>query len=171
MESQNPDEKLAGASEHDAGATAYPRPRRRSFPDPLGLFEGLKRDVERVGAALGASPLTTSGTEVAQEITRAEAANPVEVTLPPVPPEFNSDMTSLLERKRQEWLAAGACPCLVRMGLDQAVTGAQGMARRMELFAREVDKPAVMQDYIDNVADAWVRAMAEIDEERRGDAL
>jgi hypothetical protein len=76
-----------------------------------------------------------------------------------------------LERKRQEWLAEGVRPNLVRMGLDQAVSGAQGMARRMELFAREVDKPAVMQDYIDNVADAWVRAMAEIDEKRRGDAL
>ncbi len=169
MESQSPDEKLAGASEHDAGATAQPRPRRRGFPDPLGLFEGLKRDVERVGAALGAPPLTMP--KVAQEVARAEAANPVEVAMPPVPPEFNSDMTALLKRKRQEWLAAGVCPCLVRMGLDQAVTGAQGMARRMELFAREVDKPAVMQDYIDNVADAWVRAMADSDKARRGDAL
>ncbi len=169
MESQNPDEKLAGASGHDAGATAQPRPRRRSFLDPLGLFEGLKRDVERVGTAFGAPPLTMP--KVAQEVTRAEAANPVEVALPPVPPEFNSDMTSLLERKRQEWLAAGACPCLVRMGLDQAVIGAQGMARRMNLFARDVNKPAVMQGYIDNVADAWVRAMAKIEEERRGNAL
>jgi len=41
----------------------------------------------------------------------------------------------------------------------------------MELFAREVDKPAVMQDYIDNVADAWVRAMANSDKARRGNAL
>jgi hypothetical protein len=37
--------------------------------------------------------------------------------------------------------------------------------------AYEVDKPAVMQDYIENVADAWVLAMAEIGEERPGDAL
>ena len=167
MESQNPDEKLAGTTEGNAGEGEQTRPSRPSLMDPLGLFEGLKQDVERVGTALRRSPPPEA--EVAQEA-RAEAANPVEVPLPPVPPEFNSEMTALLERKREEWLAAGACPCLVRMGLDQAVSGAQGMARRMEMFARDVNKPAVMQDYIDNVADAWVRAMAEIEEGRRGES-
>jgi hypothetical protein len=137
--------------------------------DPLGLFEGLKRDVERVGTALRRSPPPEA--DVPHQETRGEAGNPVDVAMPPVPPEFNSDMTGLLERKREEWLAAGVRPNLVRMGLEQAVSGAQGMARRMEMFAREVDKPAVMQDYIDNVADAWVRAMADSDQERRGAAL
>ncbi|MEK7847591.1 MAG: hypothetical protein AAB270_01570 [Chloroflexota bacterium] len=132
--------------------------------DPLGLLDIFWRDMERIFGTRRGSDEGNPGAPA------AEAGNPVEVAMPPVPQEFNS-MTGLLERKRQEWLAAGASPCLVRMGLDQAVSGAQGMARRMELFAKDVDKPAVMQDYIDNVADAWVRAMARSDEERRGDAL
>ena len=76
MESQSPDEELVGvpAQEFESGATAQPPPRRRSFLDPLGLFEGLKRDVERVGAALGASP--PAGPDVAQEITQGEARTP-----------------------------------------------------------------------------------------------
>ena len=168
MESQNPKEKLQGTTEGNAGEAEQPRLPRPTLLDPLGLFDVLQRDVERLGNVLRRSPRPRA--EEVQE-TPGEAGNPVEAASPTVPPEFDSDLAGHLERKGQQWLAEGVRPNLVRMGLDQAVSGAQGMARRMEMFAREVNKPAVMQDYIDNVADAWVRAMSDIEEERRGEPL
>jgi hypothetical protein len=83
-----------------------------------------------------------------------------QIFIPRVPPEFDGEMTALLERKRDEWLRIGVRPRLVQMALDQAVNGAQGIARRMERFATNIDRRAIMRDFIENVSDQWVRTMS-----------
>ena len=129
--------------------------------DPLGLLDAIRRDIDRVVGMVRSREDNPDPVDV---------VSPAEVDVPPVPPEFDTETVTLLERKREEWLASGIPPCLVRMGMEQATAGAQGMAWRMELFAREVDKPAVMRDYIENVADAWVRAMSDAERVGHGDA-
>ena len=83
-----------------------------------------------------------------------------QIFIPRVPPEFDGEMTRLLEQKRDEWLRIGVKPRLVQMALDQAVNGAQGIARRMERFATNIDRRAIMLDFITNVSDQWVRTMS-----------
>jgi hypothetical protein len=109
------------------------------------MQDPIRRDIERI---VGFNP-------------RDPRDPSFEIFIPRVPPEFNGpEMTALLTRKRDEWLRLGIRPRLVQMALDQAVNGAQGVVRRMARFATNIDRRAVMIDFIENVSDQWVRTMS-----------
>lgn len=115
--------------------------------DPLGIFRGLKHDVDRIGSSLLSAP----------------KFGPHKTIGNPVPIEFDGTLVNQKEEARSKLIGFGYSPTLVDKALTWYEEWLMGMARRMAPGDTNLQSQVVQAAYAEIAprAEAWIRGIQE----------